>query len=98
MMAALGITCHNLESAAFANSRRDAHAAHSERSHVISTKKRDHVRALMATPEFEQSSDERKKIDALCAPEDPPPLRAHASTWPLRCSRRVPPRSYRAEP
>ena len=62
MMAALGITCHNLESAAFANLRRDAHAPHSERSHVISTKKRA-IMSAMGTPEFEQSSDERKKIE-----------------------------------
>jgi transposase len=36
----VGITCHNPESAAFANSRNDVHARHSERSHAISMKKR----------------------------------------------------------
>src|SRR4029077_21270768 len=35
--------------------------------------------------------------DALCAPEDPPSIRAHASAWALRRARRIPPRRHRAE-
>src|SRR4029077_1354767 len=36
--------------------------------------------------------------DALCAPQDPPSIRAHAPTRALRCARRVPPRGHCAEP
>src|SRR5438128_1331506 len=36
--------------------------------------------------------------DAVCAPEDPSSLRAPAPQGALRRARRVPPRSYRAEP
>ena len=49
---------------------------------------RDQARALVGTPEFEKSRDERKKVgDAVCTPEDPPSLRAHAPARPLRRAR-----------
>ena len=35
---------------------------------------RDHARSFVGTPEFEQSRDERKKVDAICAPQNPSPL------------------------
>src|SRR5262245_31224724 len=41
---------------------------------------------------------EEKGRDALCTPEDPSPLRAHAPARPIRCPRRVPPRRDRPEP
>ena len=41
---------------------------------------------------------EEEGRDALCAPEDPPSLRAHAAAGPLGRTRRVPPRRHRPEP
>src|SRR5262245_5744564 len=41
---------------------------------------------------------EKTGRDALCTPEDPSPLRAHAPARPVRRPRRVPPRRHRAEP
>jgi hypothetical protein len=51
----------------------------------------------MGTPEFDQSRDERKKVE-LCTPEDPSPFRANASARPLGCTGRVPPRGHRPKP
>ena len=64
MTVASGITCHNQESAAFANSRgRCPRAPFRKITRDINEEARDHVRSLMDTPEFEQSSDERKKVE-----------------------------------
>src|SRR6266487_7005179 len=60
MTAASGITCHNPESAAFGRCTR---APFRKIARDINEEARDHVRALMGTPEFEQSSDERKKVE-----------------------------------
>jgi hypothetical protein len=35
---------------------------------------RDHARSFVGTQEFEQSRDERKKRDAICASQNPSPL------------------------
>jgi Transposase DDE domain len=60
---------------------------------------RDYARALMGTPEFDKSRDERQEgRDALCTPEDPSPFRANASVRPLRCTGRIPPRGHRPKP
>ena len=99
MMAEPGIICPTQETAAFANSRNDAPAHRSGRSHAISTKKPAIMPARLWAPRvrpIEQSAQENR--DALCAPENPSPLRAHAPTRPLRRTRRVPPRRHRAEP
>ena len=64
MMAVSGITCHNPETAAFANSReRCTRAPFRKIARDINEEARDHARALKDTPEFEQSSDERKKVE-----------------------------------
>src|ERR1700730_9850091 len=48
MMAASGTTCHNLKTAVPAHSSEDA---------------RNHARSLKGTPEFERSSNARKKVE-----------------------------------
>jgi hypothetical protein len=42
---------------------RCTHAPFRKIARDINEEARDHVRALMGTPEFEQSSDERKKVE-----------------------------------
>jgi hypothetical protein len=63
MMAGPGIICPTQETAAFANSRNNAPARRSGRSHATSTKKRDHARSFAGTPGFDQSSNQRKKVE-----------------------------------
>ena len=63
MMVASEITCHEPENAAFAILRNGARARHSGRSYGTSTKTRAIMRALKDTPEFEQSRNERKKVE-----------------------------------
>ncbi len=63
-MAVSGTTCHNPQIAAFANSRLDARARRSGRSHATSTRMPAITPARsMNTPEFDQSSNERKKVE-----------------------------------
>ena len=60
---------------------------------------RNHARSLKGTPEFERSSNARKKSrDAFCTPEGPARLRAYALTRSDWRARRVPPRRHCAEP
>ena len=60
---------------------------------------RNHARSLKGTPEFERSSNARKKSrDAFCTPEGPAWLRAYGPSRSHRRPRRVPPRRYCAEP
>ena len=60
---------------------------------------RDHARSLKGTPEFEQSSNERKNVEMRFAH-----LKVHHGFERMRLARahrraqRVPPRGYRAEP
>ena len=48
---------------------------------------RDATRALMGTPEFAKSRNERKKVEMRFAPEDAPRFRAYAVAGPFRRSR-----------
>ena len=60
---------------------------------------RDHARALVGTPGVRQIARRAQEgRNALCPPQDPPSLRAHAPAGPLRRARRIPPRRHRAEP
>src|ERR1700733_8514895 len=59
---------------------------------------RNHARSLKGTPEFERSSNARKKVETFCTPESPARLRAYALTRSHRCTRRVSPRGHCAEP
>jgi hypothetical protein len=63
MMVGSGITCHDLETAAFATSRNDARARRCKIARDINEEARDHARPLKGTPEFDQSRDERKKVE-----------------------------------
>jgi hypothetical protein len=63
MTAALGITCHNPKSRVCELKGRCTRAPFRKIARDINEEARDHVRALMGTPEFEQSSDERKKVE-----------------------------------
>jgi hypothetical protein len=68
MMVASEITCHEPANAAFAILRNGARARHSGRSlRDINEDARDYARSLKDTPEFEQSSDERKKVEMRLA-------------------------------
>ena len=59
---------------------------------------REVARRLMGTKAFLKSRDERKRVEMRFAPsENSSRLRAHALARPFRRTRRIPPRSYRAE-
>src|SRR5437660_8175688 len=58
MIAVSGTTCHNPETAVLAHSSNDVRAHHSRRSLA-----RNHTRSLKGTPEFERSSNARKKVE-----------------------------------
>ena len=93
------IICPTQETAAFANSRNNAPARHSGRSPATSTKKHAIMPAHLRTPlSLVNRATSKKNRDALCAPENPSPFRAHASTRTFRCTRRVPSRGHCAEP
>ena len=60
---------------------------------------RDHARVLRRYARVREIARRAQEgRDALCAPQDPPSLRAHALAGPLRRARRIPPRRHRAEP
>ena len=64
MMVVSGTIYHDPEIAEPVSSRRDARARRLGRSlRDINEEARDYARSLTATPEFERSSDERKKVE-----------------------------------
>ena len=64
MMVASGTIYHNPAIAGPANSKRDARAPPFRKiARDINEEARDYARSLKDTPEFEQSSDERKKVE-----------------------------------
>ena len=64
MMVGSGTICHSSETAALVSSSRDVPAAPFRKiARDINETARDHVRSLQNTPEFEQSRNERKKVE-----------------------------------
>ena len=63
MIAASGTTCHNLKSAALARSSNDVRASFKKIARDINEDARNHARSLKGTPEFERSSNARKKVE-----------------------------------
>jgi hypothetical protein len=80
MMVVSGTIYHSPEIAGPVTSRRDARARRSERSHAINEEARDHARSLKGSPEFEQSNDERKKVEMRFAH-----LKVHHRFERMRC-------------
>ena len=62
-MVVSGITCHTPETAACNLKERCTRAPFRKVARDINEEARDHARSLKGTPEFEQSSDERKKVE-----------------------------------
>src|SRR5262245_16879119 len=62
-MAESGTTYPTPVSVAFARSRNDARAPFKKIARDINEDARDHARSLRDTPEFERSSNERKKVE-----------------------------------
>jgi len=88
MMVVSGTIYHNPEIAEPVSSRRDERARRSGRSHATSTKKRATKPAqLTGTPEFERSSNERKKVEMRFAH----PTTAQIRALPVRRQLRTAP-------
>ena len=63
MMAASGITCHYLKTAVPAIKQRCTRALFKKIAGDINEDARNHARSLKGTPEFERSSNARKKVE-----------------------------------
>ena len=62
-MAESGTTCHNPKSAVPARSSSDVRAPFKKIARDINEDARNHARLLKGTPEFERSSNARKKVE-----------------------------------
>jgi hypothetical protein len=63
MIAASGTTCYNFKTAVPAHSSNDARAPFKKIARDINEDARNHARSLKGTPEFERSSNARKKVE-----------------------------------